>query len=603
MYQAIGRPAFGSAVTELCRFEGVDELVAGTEKGQLLVWHGRTVAQLIEAHRMPVTALDFNRTSLTLISGAGDGVVNIYMLAAHAAPSPVKAKKTAHLVVPRMLELSATFDILRHDLCSHAIRSLSLSADSRRALLTTAAAEVIEVALFITPPTADEIAEAESIAEAETAARAEAEAAAQAAREAAIAAGETTEDAPAPVEEVPFVSAVPSLLRFLGDDVHKGPILTAHYSAQAGAAASVTAVCRVPLGGFASSGADGTVRWWQGAGGNEETGAAIYKTTKVIKMDSGVTALDASGSAIAIALGAEPNENRVGSIHLFSLPEGQFLMQFSECHATITTMKFSPEGNLLVAASTDGALYVYLATEGVWAFKGTCGTSSPDGFATKLDFSSDGLYVRAFYQNAQSFRVYDVSSGQFGKDLTDLNAVDKPAVRAAPAEGEEDAAEAPVEEAGPSGPPLELLRSLTWASQSCAYNWDTKGAIALQLSGANDRFNHLLLTATANGAVAVERVPAAKYPVKKAELDTSKLVTFNAHLGGVSALAFIEEGARLVTAGAEDGTLRVWKVTYDMDEFEPDPVFEEKVGFIEEEEAEEEDGEGKATKLDVMYDR
>jgi len=101
----------------------------------------------------------------------------------------------------------------------------------------------------------------------------------------------------------------------------------------------------------------------------------------------------------------------------------------------------------------------------------------------------------------------------------------------------------------------------------------------------------------------VERVPAAKYPAKKAELDTSRLVTFNAHLGGVSALAFIEEGARLVTAGAEDGTLRVWKVTYDMDEYEPDPVYEEKAVFIEEEEAAEEDEAGQANKLDVIYDR
>jgi WD40 repeat protein len=570
LYQAVGRPAVGAAVTELCRFEGADELVAGTDKGQLLVWHGRTVAQLIEAHRTAVRALDFNRNTLTLVSGGEDGVINIYQLAAHTSAAAARGKRTPQIVAPRLLELSATFDILRHDLCSYAVRSLCLSADSRRALVTTAACEVMELALFITPPTADEIAEAEALAEAENTARAEAQAAAAAAREAAIAAGEAPTEGEQP-EEVPFVSAVPSLQRFLGDDVHKGPILTAHFPTTVGAAAVVTGVCRVPGGGFASCGTDGTVRLWQGAGGSEETGAAVYKTTKVVKMDSGCSAVDASAALIAVALAGEPNNDRVGSIHLFSLPDMQFVTQFSEPTQAVTTLKFSPEGNTLVAASRDGVLYVYQATEGQWAHKGVCGanTVQVDAFATKLDFSADGLYVRCFFPQTQVYRLFDVTSPAFGRDLTDLTAVPPPPAKKQPVEGEE---EAPAEEPAPSGPPLEVMRSLAWASNSCAYNWDTKGALSHLLPGATDRFNHLLLTATGSGAVAVERVPQLKYAAKKQQLDPSKLVTFSAHLGGVSALVFIEEGARLVTAGAQDGTLRVWKVLYDMDEFEPDPV-------------------------------
>jgi WD40 repeat protein len=347
------------------------------------------------------------------------------------------------------------------------------------------------------------------------------------------------------------------------------------------------------------------VRWWQGAVGNEETGATVYKTTKVVKMDSGCSALDASPSTIAVALTSDPSAKRDGSIHLFSLPEMQFITQFSESKTTIATMKFSPEGNLLVAASTDGALYVYQAAEGQWTHKGVCGTASDNAaaFASKIDFSSDGLYVRAYYHGTASFRLYDVGTPAFGKDLVDLTAIPAPAAkRAAPAEGEDEAP--PAEDAGPAGPPLDLLRGLAWASNACGYSWDTKGAISLQLPGANDRFNHLLLTATAEGGIAVERVPAVKYAAKKADLDTAKLVTFKAHLGGVSALAFIEEGLRLVSAGAVDGTLRVWKVTYDMDEFEPDPaVVEEAAAGIEEAEEGEEDEAGKAKKLDVIYDR
>lgn len=574
LYQAVGRPAVGAAITELCRFEGQDELVAGTDKGQILVWHGRTVAQLIEAHRTAVRALDFNRSTLTLVSGGEDGVINIYQLAAHVPPAIVKGKRAPQIVAERLLELSATFDILRHDLRSYSIRSLCLSPDSRRALVTTAASEVMELALFITPPTADEIAEAEAIAEAENAARAEAEAAAAAAREAAIAAGEEpTEQAQG--EEVPFVSAVPSLERFLGDDVHKGPILSAHFAATIGAPAAVTSVCRVPAGGFATCGADGTVRWWQGVGGSEETGASVYTTAKVATMDSGCSAVDASAAHLAVALTGSPNKERVGSIHLFSLPDMQFVAQFSEPTQAITTLKFSPEGNLLVAASRDGVLYVYQSVEGAWSHKGVCGanTVQVDTFATKLDFSADGLYVRCYFPQSQVYRLYDVSGPAFGRDLTDLTAVAAPPAKKAVAEDGEEGEGAPAEEdPAASGPPLDLLRSLTWASHSCAHHWDTKGALSHLLPGATDRYNHLLLTATEGGAVAVERVPQPKYASKKQQLDTSKLVTFTAHLGGVSALAFIDEGARLVTAGAQDGTLRVWKVLYDTDEFEPDPV-------------------------------
>ena len=605
LYSTIGQDAVGVAVTEICRFQGVDEVVTATEKGQLLVWHGRTVSQCIQAHRTAIHALDYNHTYNTLISGSDDGVVNIYTISSHTSSNSTgKGKKSPQLVIPRLLELSASFDILRHDLCSYAIYSLALSADCRKALLTTSSNEVMEIALYITPPTAEEIAEAEAIAETEAATRAEMEAAALAAKEAAAAAaaeggegGEATTE-PA-VEEVPFISAVPSLERFLGDDLHKGAILTAHYGNSSSTTAAITSVCRMPAGGFASCGIDGTVRWWQGTGGNEETGTTVYNTTKILKMDSSCSTIDASSTTIAVALSGIKNPARDGSIHLFSVPEMQFLCEFHESKKSITMLKLSPEGNLLVAASTDGGIYVYTCTENVWVYKGICGSVNDTGdYVTKLDFSSDGLYVRCYYHSTQRYCIYDVTSSTFGRDLCDLNVV--PVVTPVAVEGEE---EVPPQDT-PTGPPLELLRGLTWASHSCAYNWDTKGVISLQLPGTTDRFNHLLLTATEQGTVVVERVPNIKYPTQKSDLDISKLVSFTAHLGSVSSLVFIEEGARLVTAGEHDGTLRVWKVQYDLDEFEPDPVVAESVvvGEVEEEEGEE-DAEGKAAKLEVIYDR
>lgn len=131
----MGEPATGVPATAVCQFVGAGTVVAGTEKGQLLVWHGLTATQLIEAHRVPVTALDFNCASLTLISGAGDGCINVYQAVGHE------------------LTLMRSFEIACHEsLRSHSITALSLSPNGRRALVTTTAAEVMEIALVDTSP-------------------------------------------------------------------------------------------------------------------------------------------------------------------------------------------------------------------------------------------------------------------------------------------------------------------------------------------------------------------------------------------------------------------------------------------------------------------
>jgi hypothetical protein len=86
--------------------------------------------------------------------------------------------------------------------------------------------------------------------------------------------------------------------------------------------------------------------------------------------------------------------------------------------------------------------------------------------------------------------------------------------------------------------------------------------------GAVDRSQHLFVNAGGDsGVMTVTRVPAdaeiyTDFPVGKASLPI--------HCGRVSALCFIEEGTRLVTAGAKDGLIKVWQVTYDTEE--PDPV-------------------------------
>eukprot|EP01034_Spumella_vulgaris_P026913 gene26913-33561_t len=131
LYQTAGKAARGVAVTALTRFENPDEVIAATEKGQITVWHGRTCAQLVEAHRTAVSALDFNKATLTLISAAVDGTVSIFKITS-SGPAGGPNKKGPKIAVSRVLELDASFDILGHNLFSYDIRSAVLSADGNR---------------------------------------------------------------------------------------------------------------------------------------------------------------------------------------------------------------------------------------------------------------------------------------------------------------------------------------------------------------------------------------------------------------------------------------------------------------------------------------
>jgi hypothetical protein len=69
LYAHVGRRALGVAATALSKFECADQMLCGTESGQLAVWHGRSCFQLLEdVHASAITALDFNDTTGTLVA-------------------------------------------------------------------------------------------------------------------------------------------------------------------------------------------------------------------------------------------------------------------------------------------------------------------------------------------------------------------------------------------------------------------------------------------------------------------------------------------------------------------------------------------------------
>jgi WD40 repeat protein len=248
-----------------------------------------------------------------------------------------------------------------------------------------------------------------------------------------------------------------------------------------------------------------------------------------------------------------------------------FQAEFKVAKQIMSIVRFSPDGASLACAGSEPNIYFYslMVPEGaeagtapVWTQKAKIETTLG---SLSLDFSADGTCIRVV-DSTDNLSVYDAS----------INIG------------------APVKNA-------EVLRSLTWASSTTPCSWDTKGVFKnvpvpregeecaqlgpglVEALGAVDRSQHLFVNAGMSGVMTVTRVPAdadlaTDFPVGKSSLPI--------HCGRVSAVCFIEEGTRLVTAGADDGVLQVWKVIYDTDEPEAPPAEGEPEVLGEEELAE-----------------
>jgi hypothetical protein len=440
-------------------------------------------------------------------------------------------------------------------LCGYSIASISLSHGGHKAVVVTTSNEMVEVRCKLAVPTAEELAEA------------------------AEAGGEGE-------------GAIPASKGQLGDDLHVGPIISSHFLLSSSKIIS-SAAKLLSGGGFVTAGADRTVRIWQAMGeGDALTG---FKPAKIIKMDAPCTAVSVSNVSLAVSLFGGENATRNGSIHLFSLPDGAFLMELPpSLNVAVKELKMSAEGNLIAVLRENSSLEIFVQTEGQWALRGTIQDSLSDQM-TNFDLSVDNLFVRGFFTPSQDLKVFDINAGEtFGKELF----VALPPLTEVVVNKEE--GEEPV--AIPGAAQLEQLRSIQWASQNCPYNWDSVGVRSLELSTFPKRFdrsNYLLLSSDEVGIVEISRLPALTV------FPTATILSrqFSAHTGPLCGLFFFEEGgARLLTLGEKDGVLRVWKVSYDGDEFEADPI--DAVDGNEEAEKppdEEEDGEGKTT-LPELYD-
>lgn len=159
IFSVFGEKASSDEATALSRFEGLDEVVLGTNRlrkdysflyrsitmsvlfrsGHVLLWRGRICVQMIEsAHKVRVCSLDYNPITATLISAAEDGTVNVFSYKAESGKGGGTYNFAMRRISPplRKLEIAATFDILRHDLTAHRISSVTLPNETAKTALS-----------------------------------------------------------------------------------------------------------------------------------------------------------------------------------------------------------------------------------------------------------------------------------------------------------------------------------------------------------------------------------------------------------------------------------------------------------------------------------
>jgi WD40 repeat protein len=350
----------------------------------------------------------------------------------------------------------------------------------------------------------------------------------------------------------------------LGEDVNGGPILKAHWdnSPDKFGTVAVWALCRVSAGGFLSAGSDYTVRRWQ-TGDRDVT---AQREVGRAQLDSGAVCIACSAASVAVGLDGLGNAERSHCVLVLALEGLKETQSLGDAAGTVRVIQFSPDGSLLACGADDGVVYVYALAEGAFGLKGRLeGLTSP---VTHMDFSACGQFLRGSEEGGILYWDVAVSFGALSRDR-------------------------------------EALKALAWASATSPYTWDAKGSFSELVAGESitcvDRSNHLVVSGLSSGAILLTRLPNVDMGI---DSNGYRGVKQEAHCGRVSALCYIDEGARLVTAGAEDGLIQVWRVMYDFDEGEPEP---EPSAEGEGEEAapaaeEEEEEDGDKPKIPAAYD-
>ncbi|KAL4103022.1 hypothetical protein PRIC1_006759 [Phytophthora ramorum] len=229
------------------------------------------------------------------------------------------------------------------------------------------------------------------------------------------------------------------------------------------------------------------------------------------------------GKWLAVGFGGSgatsKNSHKDGAFAVLDGQTLELLHEGRDSKLSALDMTFSPDLTLLALASADHCVYFYSTLD---SFSLRFKFSKPSGRATRLDFAADSSMARV---SSDAFELLFVSTMDGSHITSAASAAD-----------------------------------VTWASHKCLFAWASQGV--WDIAGKPDDHVHalakantqeMLVAATNQGEIRVYNTPCISRHTEQHKL--------HGHSLNVANVAFTCDDSRLVSIGANDKSLFVWRVS------------------------------------------
>lgn len=199
----------------------------------------------------------------------------------------------------------------------------------------------------------------------------------------------------------------------------------------------------------------------------------------------------------------------------------QLISMHSDGTELIGAIKFSPDGKHLALGSHDNHIYIYQVSDDFKQFNRIGRCSGHSSFITSIDWSTEGTYIQTtsgdyelLYWNATTCR-----------QLSNMS----------------------------------IARDLNWATQNCTIGFNVIGIWPENADGSDvntcDRSNSSKLLATGDD---FGKINLYSYPCNKAKCLNH---SYNGHSSHVTCVRFLPDDSRIISLGGRDSSIMQWSVS------------------------------------------
>lgn len=231
------------------------------------------------------------------------------------------------------------------------------------------------------------------------------------------------------------------------------------------------------------------------------------------------------GDIIVVGFSGAPSSSKAGAFVVLNEEDLSVVHEAKDSSSAVTAVEFSPEGETLAVACTDGGIYLY-AVHDDYELVGKCDRHTTA--VMQIDFSKDGEWLRS-NSLAKELFFFNTDDASFQSNVS-------------------------------------AMRDVQWASNNCIYSWHVKDTHHSPFPADQQICNHLLPIQEELVGTPVEPYLAGGtsqgyvrlYPFPCAA-DGSEYHRVPAHCSEIAALKFAFDGQRMVTVGLRDRCILQWK--------------------------------------------